>query len=96
MDFDKETIIERLTEYFWFAFGISFMGFLYWYLLWESLYDIWYYKNYVTWIEDWYYGIIPMVIHHAILWYVVELTIDDVFLSSCVAVGLTILPFAIL
>ena len=96
MNFDKETIIEKLTEYFWFAFGIAVMGFLYWFFLWESLYTIWYYNHYVTWIEDWYYGIIPMVIHHGILWYVTEQIIDDWFLSTCVAVGLTILPFAMI
>ena len=97
----EETITEKLIRYFWFAFGISVMGFLYWFFLWESLYTIWYYNHYVTWIEDWYYGIIPMVNHHGILYSLIAgigewLNQDDGVLFGCLFFGLTILPFAMI
>jgi hypothetical protein len=76
------------------VFGI--VGVAYWYFIYEYMYPIWYYNHYLTWLEEFRTGVVPVVIHHMVLAGLVRYLTGDLTLSIFLLIGLTILPFELI
>jgi|OM-RGC.v1.032532897 hypothetical protein len=68
----------------------------YWYFIYEYMYPIWYYNHYLTWLEEFRTGVVPVVIHHIVLAGLVRCLISDLTLNIFLFIGLTILPFELI
>ena len=68
----------------------------YWYFIYEYMYPIWYYNHYLTWLEEFRTGVVPVVIHHMILAGLVRYLTGDLTLTIFLLIGLTILPFELI
>ena len=76
------------------VFGI--VGVAYWYFIYEYMYPIWYYNHYLTWLEEFRTGVVPVIIHHMVLAGLVRYLTGDLTLSIFLLIGLTILPFELI